>query len=168
MVVTLAANVARDWIEIAWAERLGPVSVLPSKTMRRAAVVVQLMGGCAFEMPHELSQRHARGEPNDDVHVIGGAPRGKHHAAELAGLSAHDREKALVERGGQDGTPSRAGPNDVNEDERGRASRHCLFSTDTGDQLRSCVRDASYARSDAQQWGAFNAGIRDPFSPLAT
>jgi hypothetical protein len=30
--------------------------------------------------------------------MIGCASGGKHHAAELAGLSAHDCEKALVER----------------------------------------------------------------------
>jgi hypothetical protein len=71
------------------------------------------------------------------LHVIGGAPRGKQYAAERAGLSAHDRDKALVERGRQDGTPSRGGPDDVNEDERRRASWHCLFSTDAA---RNCDR----------------------------
>jgi hypothetical protein len=106
VVVALATNVTRDGIEVGWPKRLGPVTGLPSETTRRTAIVVQLVGGRALEMPHELSERHAGGEPNDDVHVIGGAPRGKHHAAELAGLSAHDREKAVVEQGRQHRAPS--------------------------------------------------------------
>jgi hypothetical protein len=66
-------------------------------------------------------------EAEQHVHVIRSASGGEEHAVCIVGLTAEDRCELVVE-GRREERPSVKGcPDDVNEDECGRASRHTLF-----------------------------------------
>jgi hypothetical protein len=117
VVYSLVSHVARDGPKVGGTEGLGPVPVLPSEGAREGLVEIQLVRGCALEALDERAESHARGEPYDDVHVIGCAPDGEHRAAELASLVAQDREEPFVDGRRQRRAPSRGGPHDVDENE---------------------------------------------------
>ena len=74
VLMVLVPNVVGGWVEVGRPERFGPISVLPSEGARRS-VVVELVSGCVFHAPHELSERYARGDANREVRA--GAQRAR-------------------------------------------------------------------------------------------
>ena len=97
VVFALTLNVGNDGPEVGGTEGLGPVAILPSKGMPAGNVAVQLVRRGAFESLHQVAERHAAGEPNDDVDVIQSASNGEHGTPNLVRLAAQDRKEALVE-----------------------------------------------------------------------
>ena len=128
MVFALMADVVDDRIEIGWADRFGPIPFLPSEVASKAAVMVQLVRRCALQVSHEFAERSRRGETDDDVNVVACAACSENQASQREGFLAQHGDETTLERGGKHPAPSRRGPDDVDDEQGGRTTRHGDFS----------------------------------------
>ena len=120
----LGADVRGEPAEVVWAERFGPVSVLPGEAGRQEGATRDVMGRRALELANEVRERSGWRDAHDDVNVIVGAASREEGTAEATGVVAEHRQQSGVEGGRQQRTSPPGGPNDVNENESRRPSRH--------------------------------------------
>lgn len=101
------------------------VTFLPSESV---AEIVHPFRGCAFDQLYGFSERHGRGQRQENVNVVGGAADGDGFESVLAGDAAEERPEALPGVGGDEVAAVLGGEDDV--DEIGDVSvRHRVLSS---------------------------------------
>ena len=124
MVLALMAQVVDEGPGIAWADRFSPVTGLPRESRGKEKAAVDLVGGAALHVLHEVGERRHRRESHEHMDVIDCGPYRQRGAVNLGRPQGQYRREPHIEGRGQD-LPSIAGrPDDMNEIERGRSSRH--------------------------------------------
>jgi len=149
VVRALQAEVVLEGKPVGGREGLGPVAALPCDAVRKEVALVDVMSGGALELLDEVGERYGRLEAEYCVDVIGSASSGEQHAFRLACLASEDGGEAVVELWRQHRVAAKRCPNDVNEDECGRALRHALF---IGRSRRKVARESAADGNRETSW----------------
>lgn len=127
-------------VEVVWAERLGPVSVLPREAGRQEGAACDLMGRGSFQLADEFRERGGWRDAHHDVDMVVGAAGREEGAVEATSVVAKHRQQGGVERGRQQRTSLPRGPDDGNENDSRRPSRHGSLSVSASGDCRRKVR----------------------------
>ena len=120
----LRDDVVTKVVQIGGAQGFRPVSCLPSNESASRRGSVDLVRAGSLESLHEVCESHGSSEIENGMDVVRCTSARDESAVELPGLGAHQSDEHGVERRVQQSCAPRSSPDNMDEDQRGRATRH--------------------------------------------